>query len=82
MERLRAGRGKGVRFEIVRGRHGVGDVDAAVRDVPTVLPEGAQAGGLAVVGKRKAKAQASAGGSTSAVKPGHCIECGEGFGEM
>lgn len=69
MESLRAGRGKGVRFEVVQ-HDGPEDLDLAVKDVPTRVPEGRE--GLPV-GKRKVEAKS--------VEPGHCVGCGDPFSE-
>ncbi|KAK0932673.1 Vacuolar protein sorting-associated protein 41 [Friedmanniomyces endolithicus] len=70
MDTLRAGRRKAVRFEIVLERHGAGDVDLAVRDVPTRVSGG---GEVLKMGKRKAVVKS--------VRPGHCVGCGDGFSE-
>ncbi|KAK5107428.1 hypothetical protein LTR62_001289 [Meristemomyces frigidus] len=70
MDTLRAGRKKAVRFEVVHGRHGVEDVDLAVRDVPTTVPGD---GEVLAVARRKVEVKS--------VRPGHCVGCGEPFGD-
>ena len=67
MQTLRAGRGKGVRFEVLRD--GPGAVDLAVHDPPTRV----DGGEVLPVAKRKVE--------TKTVKPGHCIGCGDCFRE-
>ena len=70
MEVLRAGRGKGVRFEVVR--EGRRDVEVKVVGPPTKTEDGTEV----VVPKTKAEKHDAKG-----VKPGHCVGCGEIFSE-
>ena len=72
MDTLRAGRRKGVRFEVVH--ESARDVDLEVVDPPTRV-EGGEA--VPVPRKKAEKAEARQQG----VKPGHCVGCGEVFHE-
>ncbi|TKA22337.1 hypothetical protein B0A50_08156 [Salinomyces thailandicus] len=69
MDTLRAGRKKAVHFEVAH--EGSVDIDLAVKDVPTTLPEDHEI--LPVGGRRKVESKT--------VKPGHCVGCGDPFSE-
>ncbi|KAK5135146.1 hypothetical protein LTR08_005532 [Meristemomyces frigidus] len=73
METLRAGRKKAVRFEVVRDPEE--DVELAVRDVPTNVPEG-RGEGLPEGGKRRVEKA-----EKKTVEPGHCVGCGDPFSD-
>lgn len=79
MDTLRAGRKKGVRFEVV---HDVDekqeDVKLKVHDPPTRLPEGDEA--LPIPKRLATKAQKHEG--WGAAKPGRCVGCQEIFHEL
>ena len=66
MDTLRAGQRKAVHFEVLH--EAVDDVDISAHDVPTVT-----GGEVLPVAKRKVESKA--------VKPGHCVGCGEAFHE-
>ncbi|KAI6904970.1 WD domain-containing protein, partial [Hortaea werneckii] len=68
MDTLRAGRKKAVRFDVAH--EGPEDVDISTKDVPTALPDGQEA---LPVNKRNVESKA--------VKPGHCVGCGDPFSE-
>ncbi|KAI7458237.1 WD domain-containing protein [Hortaea werneckii] len=68
MDTLRAGRKKAVRFDVAH--EGSEEVDISTRDVPTALPDGQEA---LPVNKRNIESKA--------VKPGHCVGCGDPFSE-
>lgn len=72
MDTLRAGRRKGVRFELVH--ENAEDVELAVHDPPTRV-EGGEA--IPVPKKKAQKHEVRQQG----VKPGHCVGCGEAFHE-
>ncbi|KAF2774100.1 hypothetical protein EJ03DRAFT_370911 [Teratosphaeria nubilosa] len=72
METLRAGRKKAVRFEVVH--EGVENIDLSVRDVPT-KPVARDTEVLSTPKRWTETEQARA------VKPGHCVGCGEAFHE-
>ncbi|KAK4612570.1 Vacuolar protein sorting-associated protein 41 [Fulvia fulva] len=71
MDTLRAGRKKGVRFEVVH--ESPTDVDLAVHDPPTKVPKDGES---LPVPKRKAEKPVA-----KQVKPGHCVGCSEPFRE-
>ncbi|EME40045.1 hypothetical protein DOTSEDRAFT_74795 [Dothistroma septosporum NZE10] len=71
MDTLRAGRNKGVRFEVVH--ENPKDVDLAVHDPPTKVPKDGEA---LPVSKRKAE-----NSHAKQTRPGHCVACGESFRE-
>lgn len=68
MDTLRAGRKKGVRFEVVH--ESSIEVDLAVHDPPTKVPGGEEL----PIPTRRAKKDAR-----EEVKPGHCVGCGHVF---
>ena len=70
METLRAGRAKGVRFEVVHETQT--EIQLAVKDPPTKV----DGGETLPVPKSKAEKDAA-----KEVKPGHCVGCGEVFHE-
>ena len=70
MEVLRAGRGKGVSFEVVHESQG--EVEVTVKDPPTKTEGGEE---LPLPKTKAEKAEAME------VKPGHCVGCGEIFHE-
>ena len=73
METLRAGRKKAVRFEVVRQAEE--EVELAVRDVPTKVPEG-RGEGLPEGGKRRVERA-----EAKRVEPGCCVGCGDPFSD-
>jgi hypothetical protein len=70
METLRAGRAKGVRFEVVY--EGEKEVELEVKDPPTKVEGGEEL----VVPKRKVPKE-----EVEPMLPGHCVGCGEVFSE-
>lgn len=73
MDTLRAGRKKGVRFEVVHETKR--DVDLAVRDPPTTTDDDQEV--LPTPSKRRAEKV-----EAKAVQPGHCVGCGDVFHEQ
>ncbi|KAK4497025.1 hypothetical protein PRZ48_011474 [Zasmidium cellare] len=71
MDTLRAGRKKGVSFEVVH--ESANEIDLAVHDPPTKLPGDEE---LPLPTKKADKKEAK-----QEIKPGHCVGCGDVFHE-